>query len=480
MLVREFRRLVLLILPLLLLLYTVVRYSRNWSPISYNVTDWIQRIPSVSHVFGTQHEQHVLDSHSDSRNNNTTSGNNGLSGVLLNNEIESSESAHDSFGPDPKNTHIELFSTSTLDGRYFRVSFGDRLAINPNIIPHPLLEDTWIIIANHYSLDNTIPTDFVELACDAVFNEDNTELNCLFPPIPLPIAATGLGKCEGELQYASLNVGPHDARVFYGPRSPFIMYGSNSQETCFGQWIQDFRVLVNWDSGDDLEAINANLEGQEQENFFQLGTELRRPPPYSPMEKNWFLFWDPDGQMYAHYDIAPKRVFAKLEVDGLAGLDLAPSAAIDDERCMEMYMPKPGPVHESIHQSTNSLSITMCRRSDPSCSPSDANTFIFTIFQHKTFHDFHSVYEPYVMLFRRRTPFPVYGISQKPLWIHGRDARNQMFYVTSMSWKARGQKYHGYLDDTLFLNFGIEDRETASIDVLASDLLVGLGYCHET
>ncbi|OTA86131.1 hypothetical protein M434DRAFT_82348 [Hypoxylon sp. CO27-5] len=375
-------------------------------------------------------------------------------------------------------THIVLFSVTTPDRKYFKLKFGDKLGMNPNIIPHPILKNTWTIVAQHHDPVNMAPAPFVEISCDAVFNVDNSELSCVFPPIDLAIASTGPGKCEGDLEYVSLNVGPHDARVFYGPGGPFTVYGSNSQETCFGQWMQDFRPLINWGASND--PTDMDSQEPEQEIIFQLGTELHRPKPYSPMEKNWFIFWDHDGQMYAHYDIAPRRVFAKLGLDGSAGPDLAPLAAkAGDRRCMGKYIPKLGSEHESIHQATNSLSIIMCQRLDPTCSPSHTNTFVFTIFQHKTFRGFHSVYEPYVMVFRQMSPFQVYGISRKPLWIHGRDARGRMFYVTSVSWKAHDQKYHGYMDDVLFLGFGIEDRDTAGIDVLASDLLAGLGLCSE-
>ncbi|KAI1407677.1 hypothetical protein F5Y13DRAFT_174388 [Hypoxylon sp. FL1857] len=368
-------------------------------------------------------------------------------------------------------THTELFSVSTPDGKYFKLRFGDKLGINPNIIPHPIFENTWTIVAQLHDPVDTTPAHFVELACDAVFDPYKSELSCMFPPIALPIAPTGPGRCEGDLAYASLNVGPHDARVFYSPQNILTVYGSNSQMTCFGQWMQDFQVLINWRSGDGE---------PEQESFFQIGTELHRPEPYSPMEKNWFIFWDYEGQMYAHYDVAPRRVFSKLGSDGSAGSDLA-SLAIEagDGLCMEKYIPRLESEYESIHQATNSLSITMCWRSDPICSPSQTNTFIFTVFQYKTFQGFHSVYEPYVMVFRQVSPFQVYGISRKPLWIHGRDAQNRMFYVTSISWKAHGQRYHGYLDDVLFLGFGIEDRDTAGIDVLAGDLLTDLGLCPE-
>jgi hypothetical protein len=160
-------------------------------------------------------------------------------------------------------------------------------------------------------------------------------------------------------------------------------------------------------------------------------------------------------------------------------------------------MPKIGATLESIHQATNSLLMTLCARSEggQACRPDHTNTFIMTIFQHKTFHSYHSVYEPYLMLFKQDAPFDIYAISKKPFWIHGRgvagerrptylplapeDPWNQteMAYVTSMSWKSRNQTYHGYQDDTLFLAFGIEDEKSAGIDILAADLLQDLGLC---
>jgi hypothetical protein len=249
----------------------------------------------------------------------------------------------------------------------------------------------------------------------------------------------------------------------------------------------DFRVLVDW-----------GFEWFEEKEF-RTATELQRPAPYGPVEKNWFVFWDNHGQIHAHYDIAPRRVFAKLENDGAVGHDLAPLAADVDEKCMAKYMPKIVSEFESIHQATNSLSITLCKRSDSSCEANDSNTFILTIFHHKSFYSFHSLYEPYVMVFEQTAPFKIYGISPKPIWIHGRGKpgnggkpdplvvgewkslnQTEMFYTTSLSWKSHGQKYHGHIDDVLFIAFGIEDSKTAGIDVVAGDLLINLGLCSDS
>ncbi|KAF7592538.1 hypothetical protein BBP40_012762 [Aspergillus hancockii] len=388
-------------------------------------------------------------------------------------------------------THIVLQSVSTPDKKLFKIDFGGRQAINPSIIPRPDQPNTWIITAQLHKLakDRENSIWFAELVCDAVFRDGGRTLGCTESPLILPIAATvgDSNNCLGELSFFTLNVGPHDARVFYGPDAPYTIYGSNSRFTCFGQWIQDFRPLVDWKATTDILS----------DHGFRQATELQRPLPYGAVEKNFFLFWDAAGQAYVHYDVAPSRVFARLQLDGSVGADLSLLAASSDAQCLQRYLPTLNdPEMESIHQATNSLAITLCSRSDPTCQVSDLNTYILTIFQHKTFYSFHSVYEPYVMLFRRTAPFDIYGLSSKPLWISGRGTpghgkkpdsltaeesktwnHTEMLYVTSISWKTHGQKYHGYADDVLFVAFGREDENTAGIDVVAGDLLKDIGLC---
>lgn len=371
----------------------------------------------------------------------------------------------------------EIFSVSTPDKKYFKIVFDKKQSINPNAIPHPFLDDTWVIVSQLQRSDVKNSVWFAELVCNAAFKDGN--LSCVEAPSILPLTKTPGGeKCREKLAYFQLSVGPHDARVFYGPTTPYVIYGSTSQFTCFGEWMMDFRLMMDW-----------GLELFDKEQF-RLPTEIQRPKPYGVVEKNFFVFWDKNEELYGHYDIAPNRAFAQLSNDGSVGPDLAPKTAASDEKCMAKYFPKLDPETESIHQATNSLSITLCKRSDPACKPDDSNTFIMTIFQHKKWYNWHGVYEPYVMLFQQTAPFAVHGISTKPIWISGRGKphewvganvggkdQTQMFYVTSISWKKHGQKYHGYIDDVMFVLFGIEDADTGGIDVTAGDLVKGLGLC---
>lgn len=379
----------------------------------------------------------------------------------------------------------ELFSASTPDGKYFNISFGDDYpVINPNILPHPTETGAWLVVAQRQKNGDPL---FEELVCTAKFQPDGS-LACTSPPTALPVAPTTTDRCEGDMAYFAHSAGPHDMRVFHGPTAPYAVYGSQSGYACFGLFAHDFRSLVPFYGSPSL----------GDPALFPAATELQRPPPWHPVEKNWFLFWDVEGKAYVHHDVAPARVFAEVRADGSVGPDLAPQTALADNACMTRYLPSLGLPHESLHQATNALSLTLCARSDPSCTPTPANTFILSLVQRKSFPAFHGVYDPYVVLFASTPPFALYAISTKPLWMHGRAAltpqnagrkwreagsdpprdQAEMVYVTSVGWRGGG--WHGYVDDGLMLGFGIEDERAGGMDVLAGDLVRDLGVCGQT
>ena len=365
-------------------------------------------------------------------------------------------------------THYEIFSATSHDGKYYELRFG-RHVFNPNIVPHPNFNNTWFVVGQMFNEPGDFDQSVHEAVCLAQFIKG--VLMCIDYVKYLPIEPTKGDKCDGDLAYINFNVGPHDARVFMGPQSPYIIYGSNGKFTCFSQWIQDFRKLTDWEY-----ELMTNTD-------FPLGTEIERPAPHFALEKNYFVFWDNYDEMHVHYDMHPKRGYSKLERNGSVGPNLAPKTTSSDEKCLQRYMPEMPKELESIHQASNSLKVTMCKRADKKCEPHDGNTYIMTIIQHKSYYGYHSEYEPYVVLFQQRSPFELYAISKKPLWISGRQRhegrKTDMMYVTSVNWRERGVRYHGYLDDVAFIGFGYEDRFSGAIDVRMSDLLVDMGICDD-
>ncbi|KAF2479283.1 hypothetical protein BDY17DRAFT_305289 [Neohortaea acidophila] len=394
------------------------------------------------------------------------------------------DGSKDATYPDPTvpdhSNHTELLSLTSPDGKFYTMWWSTADAYNGNVIPHPRKQDVFLMVA-HERYDGAGAHKRHELFCEAHFQ--GNYLVCANDAVPLPVSDPVPNTCPEPFQRR--DGGPRDARVFYGPDHPYVIYGSLSQYTCIGLWVQDARML--------LEPFRSEREFVEVYNEI---TEIGRPEPWSVIEKNYFLFWS-EGKRYAHYNLYPERHFAELDDDGTAGTDLALVTAEQDGQCIAKYMPELGPGKESIHQATNSLSITLCKRSDVNCEPDENNTFIMEIFHHKTYFNFHGVYEPYVVLFQSVAPFAIHAISTRPLWIHGRTAltektrsaqyrgpgktipsgHTEMFYITSINWRTVGQHYHGYLDDPVFLGFGIEDTRSGVMDVRAGDLMHGLAYC---
>lgn len=414
--------------------------------------------------------------------------------------------------------HIELHSVAMSHRNYFLIKFGSEEVLNPNIIPHPRLNDTWIVVAQRAGEENVgIVKPSTELVCNARFIEE--VLTCVdvdagkarddksdgsdsaevaVEPTPLPIEPTtgGPGNCPEEVAFFSLNVGPHDARVFRTPRGdPLIIYGSNSHVTCFGQWLQDFRALVpdflnsSGAAAAAAAADNNNKHHQHQTldpSAFATGTELQRPgsSPYKLIETNWFLFWDAAGAAYVHTDLRPQRAFAPLRADGSAGPSSRKSkkrwsaGTADDDACLGQHLPD----SPDLEQASNSLAVTLCRRTDPECVPTEENTFVFVMVQQRTVaDDGHVGWHPYVVVFRQRAPFEVWAVSKWPIWISGRrllpNGDTEGLRMTSINWREKGSGYHGFVDDVLFLAFGREEKEGGAMDVLAGDLLGHLALC---
>jgi hypothetical protein len=81
-----------------------------------------------------------------------------------------------------------ISSASSSNEAYFRIDFRPFNAINPNGIPHPTLDNTWIIISQleDHSVDKSVW--FAELFCNAAFEGDS--LACINPPLILSIGKT--------------------------------------------------------------------------------------------------------------------------------------------------------------------------------------------------------------------------------------------------------------------------------------------------
>ena len=367
----------------------------------------------------------------------------------------------------------EIFSATTWDRKYVPVFYQGANVINPSIVPHPTEYFLWLIVAQH-KIEGVEERVAEQIACTATFFQGS--LFCTTGYAALPVQRSVQGHCTGD--YAELNAysGARNARVFYGPEAPYLLYSSPSQHGCIGVWIQDARTLIHPFYFQHVVGPQLYLEA----------TEIHTPYTRKAVEENFFLFWDSESRPYVHFSLFPQRVFAQLTADGSVGEDLGLRIAISDQMCYAKYLPNTVGTVEAVQQVANSLSVTLCERSNAACIPDDTNTFIMHLFNVESEHGGRATYEPYAILFQQSAPFAIHAVSQKPLWIHGRKilgasdssrADTEAIYITSMNWKSHTQNYHGYIDDVLFLGFGIEESHPGALDVKAGKLLQDLSFC---
>lgn len=239
-------------------------------------------------------------------------------------------------------------------------------------------------------------------------------------------------------------------------------------------------------------------------------TELTRNPPDTrgPIEKNW-MFFSSRQSSFIHYDIAPaRRTFAKLLGGGLTTVNLTDPMELS---CINAVanQKKVG----SWHQSTNSLRLILCDRSDETCIPNVENTVFFSMIHHKIkgHYGLPIRYERYFIVWSATPPFSMLGMSQHAMlmanetatgwseeenWADDDDNRRRlakgekgkpMFavftYTVSIGYAwgrandTSQDKNLGYLDDEVVVGVGIDDGAQMYSRVKARDLLQCLRAC---
>ena len=181
----------------------------------------------------------------------------------------------------------ELFSLTTRDRQFMPVFIEGAGVYDANLIPHPTKFDMWIVLAQGVQRPEKY-TVAEQIMCTAGFLQD--VLVCAEPFENITLSSFVTGVCEGDLAYFNDYIGARDARMFYGPEAPYVFYGSQSQYTCSGMWLQDARTL--------LEPFHIQ---RPLTKVFGQATEVQRRPPQKGVETDYFLFWDADGKAYAHY-----------------------------------------------------------------------------------------------------------------------------------------------------------------------------------
>lgn len=288
------------------------------------------------------------------------------------------------------------------------------------------------------------------------------KLTCVDTPTVLAIPHTKSFNCSQA--WMAMGKGPHDPRIFYSDSGePLIMYNSNSQYVCFGLYLLDLRVVFP----ELIDALATDKKAVHAPIKYGDPVELTRAENWHNIEKNWFFFYSKEGA-FVNHDLSPRSFGKLLDDKGTVSNNMQDALEQD---CLGFLLPG----NVTFHQATNSLKVTLCKRGE--CKPNDKNTIFMHIFHVKSWIGCcMPYYERYVVTFESKPPYAMVSISQPLSYLGMSDL--SFTYTVSMAWsqlyEGRDNYYHGFLDDTIILGLGLDDREAFTIDVKAAKLL----ECH--
>ena len=293
-------------------------------------------------------------------------------------------------------------------------------------------------------------------------------------------------------------IGPEDMKLFWTRGgAPLLVFTHQTpdENLCEGMFMVDVRAIVP----ELHEALGYQGKRMPPVEFYE-PVSLRRQPPEGhesdaryQREKNWAPVQNPlirdDEELL--FMVEPGHLFrwnttgepvAEVEAESTSAVEAPyPPGSnetwhSDQETCMHDVMLS----NKHVHQSSPMLSLTLCDRGE--CKPSENNTVLLGMVQRR--YDPPSMpstwYERRIAVYSAAPPYNMMSVS-KILSYHGeRDDRyiwtGSMVYFAN-STEVPYNRNHGYLDDEIWLSFGIADKAPGWMDVDAKELIKDHYFC---
>ncbi|EMT73007.1 hypothetical protein FOC4_g10001852 [Fusarium odoratissimum] len=307
--------------------------------------------------------------------------------------------------------------------------------------------------------------------------------------------------CKGEPNIDKY-IGPEDMKLFWtrtGEPLLIFTHQVNDKNMCQGQFLIDVRAaLVELEQilGPELSSLLPPIR-------FASPAGLRRDAPPGQenhrryqREKNWAPGQSPFSSESELLLMAePGQLFRWISNDEPVELVLG---AKDQRSAVEEPYPataKPGEtwhsrrsmtcVHdvmlhdEHVHQSTPMLTLTLCHRG--SCEPDRQNTVMLGMVQRRQDPPAapFTWYDRRIAVYESSPPYSMLSVSKK-LTYHG-ETDSRYIWTGSMSYYTNHTEFpppnHGFLDDEIWLGFGVNDAAAGWLDIRASELVADHYLC---
>ncbi|KAK9314924.1 hypothetical protein V1522DRAFT_415859 [Lipomyces starkeyi] len=404
-----------------------------------------------------------------------------------------------------------LVSINGPEGTVARMQFGSAAysRYNPNLLPYPAGSKPAYIGFARQSPNNVVFHHEI-VYCDMDWGETRAIgrriLQCVEPAnarrLFLPEASSPAGLCLSH-KFLEMKQGHTDPRVFFSPMGePLMVVGTNGRTNCMGQYVVDLRTVIPGLS-QKMNLMNIPVR-------YSNLTELRRDDMHE-IEKNWVLLYDENNEDYVHHDMTPRSISK-----GVNGSNILLVPAQELPECMRSPLKDFSKTKDAVneyHQATNSLRVTMC---EFPCIPTIHNTVLVSLMHIKYKNVYELFYRRYAMIMNVTAPFEVIGRTNN-LMFAGLDEQT-MLYTVSMVWdksfnarpewndatgdssilansaeyaedysrkegygQSRNQLadgyYHGWIDDTVMINIGVNDCDAAVLHVPMRDMLDCIVLC---
>ncbi|KAF4125519.1 hypothetical protein GMORB2_4359 [Geosmithia morbida] len=293
-------------------------------------------------------------------------------------------------------------------------------------------------------------------------------------------------------------IGPEDMKAFWSrTRAPLIIFTHQTpdENLCEGMFIIDARAAVP-EFGEILGSSGLDMPPV----YFQEPTPLYRRPPEGQeedaryqREKNWALTQSPllpddqdlfvmaePGQLFRFKSIGEPVEQVPSEEKSLVEApfpyDANETWHSKAETCVHDVMRS----DSHVHQSTPMLSLTLCNRG--SCTPKEDNTVLIGMVQRR--YDppvrAHTMYERRIVAYNSAPPYQMRSVSKKLMYPGEEEDKyiwtgGMVFFANSTDIPL--DRSHGFLDDEVWLSFGIMDKAPGWLDVSAEELIKYHYFC---
>ena len=297
-------------------------------------------------------------------------------------------------------------------------------------------------------------------------------------------------------------IGPEDMKLFWTRRrEPLLIFTHqvNDPILCEGMYLIDARAAIP-----ELDRILNGLVDHMPAIRFEQPTLLRREAPKGEeddaqyqREKNWApvqpLFNDEDELLFM---VQPGNLFEwKSAKEPVEQVDMTEESAVEapyppGTSWKDTWHSKHKTcIHDiwrtdkHIHQSTPMLVLTLCNRGE--CRPTPENTVMIGMVQRRVNKSDgypYTWYDHRIAVYEAAWPYRMMSASRM-LTYHG-EVHGDYTWTGSMTYHVDSDQLprdrsHGFLDDEIWLGFGIKDRNAGWLDVRASDLVQEHFMCKE-